>query len=164
MVLWGHIQNKPVVSIWRVLRGGMMKRSFRFQDELMEAIKDTAKKRGYKSTNAFIVEAAQNEIERGNSAMKESEKRVGVVIDALCREIRKLNNVQQIQIAFQDTVVKLLLTYIPEPPEGDTLEGSRAKAHVRYERVLRSITHNLSSGNLKSILAELMTDAERTGS
>ncbi len=142
----------------------MMKRSFRFQDELMEAIKDTAKKRGYKSTNAFMVEAAQNEIERGNSAMRESEKRVAATIDTLTREIRKLNNGQQVQIAFQDAVIKFLLTCIPELPEGDVLEESRAKARIRYEKFLRSITHSLSGGNLKTILAELITDAERAGS
>jgi hypothetical protein len=142
----------------------MMKRSFRFQDELMEAIKDTAKKRGYKSTNAFMVEAAQNEIERGNSAMRESEKRVSAVIDTVYREIRKLNEGQQVQIAFQEAIIKFLLTCIPEPPEGGVLEKNRATARVRYERVLQSITHSLNSGNLKSTIAELITDAERAGS
>jgi hypothetical protein len=142
----------------------MMKRSFRFQDELMEAIKDTANKRGYKSANAFMVEAAQNELERGNSAMRESEERVSAIIDTLCREIRKLNKGQEVQVAFQEAVIKFLLTCIPEPPEEDILEESRAKARVRYEKVLRSITNNLRSGDMKSILAELITDAERAGS
>lgn len=142
----------------------MATRSFRFKDELMKAAGETAKKRGYKSTNAFVAEATQNEIERGTSAMKESEERVAATIAALSREMRKQNNALQIQIALQDALVKYLLTCIPEPPEGDILEGNRARARLRYEKFIRSVTHNLTGGNLKTILAELMTDAERSGS
>jgi hypothetical protein len=140
----------------------VIKRSFRFNEELMKAAKETAKRRGYKSTNAFVAEATHNEIERGNSAIEESKNGVAATIVSLSREMRKQNNALQVLIAFQDALVKYLLTCIPEPPDGEILEVSRARARLRHEKFLRSVAQNITGGNLKIVFAELMADVEKT--
>ncbi len=70
----------------------------------------------------------------------------------------------QILIAFHDAQIKYQLTCFPEPPEGEVLEGHRSRARARYEKFVRSMSHNLAAGNLNGILAELMTNAERARS
>ena len=146
------------------MRKRKLKRTVRFTEDLTKAITETAKARGYNSVNSFLVEAAQNEIERGGSAMKESEERMAAKMTTVFREIRKLNSVVQVGLAMHEAHIKYDMTCVQEPPEGTILESSRARALMRFEKLKRSVAHSISGGNLTSILAELMTDAERTGS
>ncbi len=67
----------------------MAQRGFRFKDDILRAAKEAAKQRGFKSVNAFVEQAALNEIERGDSAPKESEERILATITAVSREMQK---------------------------------------------------------------------------
>jgi hypothetical protein len=131
----------------------MAHRSFRLQDELLAKAKEVAKERRFRSLNAFVQEAVNNEIHRGGSALEQTESRVAATLDRLAKELRKANNAQQVHLAFTDGLIRYLLVCIAEPPD-DALEANRARARLRYEKFLRSITNNLT-GDLRKLLLEV---------
>ena len=116
----------------------------RLPTELMASVWNAAKERGFANTTAFIRSALQNELRHGETALDRTERMVSASIERLSRDVRTLQNSQQALFALTDTLARLLLTCVPEPPP-EVLDQAKRKAKLRYERFLRSVAQNMTA-------------------
>jgi hypothetical protein len=79
---------------------------------------------------------------------------VAASMERLSKEIRKLHTAQQAQFAVVDSLTRLFLTCIPEPPS-EVLDQAKRRAKLRYSRFLISVAQNLNS-DTQSTFAELI--------
>ncbi len=131
----------------------MATRSFRFKDELLTEAGKIAKERGFRSLNAFVAEAIANEVHRGGSALEETESRMAATLERIAKELRKLTNTGQVHLAFTDTLVRVFLQCIPQPPE-EARSASLALAKSRYDDFLKGVSTNVGA-NLRKVLDQL---------
>ena len=83
---------------------------------------------------------------------------IAASIDRVAKEIRTLHTAQQALFASIDSLTRLFLTCIPEPPP-QVLEQAKRRAKLRYDRFLLSVAQNMAS-DTRATLAEL-TDREQ---
>ena len=79
---------------------------------------------------------------------------VAASLDRLSKEIRNLHTTQQALFAAVDSLTRLFLTCIPEPPP-EALDQAKRKARLRYERYLVSVAQNMTSDS-RATLTELV--------
>jgi hypothetical protein len=79
---------------------------------------------------------------------------VAASIDRLSKEIRNLHTTQQALFAAVDSLTRLFLTCIPEPP-AEALDQAKRKARLRCERYLVSVAQNMTSDS-RATLTELV--------
>ncbi len=134
-----------------------MPKSCRFElllpPDLHATLKETAHSRGFASVNAFIRSAVQNELRHGETALDRTEQNIAASIDRLVKEIRALHTAQQAAFALTDSLARLFLTCVPEPPQ-EILDQARRRAKLRYDRFLRSVAQNMTADS-RATLAEL---------
>ena len=68
----------------------------------------------------------------------DAEQRILATLDRMGRDIRSVRKGQQALFTFVDSLVKTLLTCIPEP-SGDTYSQAVARGKSRYDRFLKSV-------------------------
>ena len=126
------------------------------QDQML-LMKRAAKSRGFRSANAYI----QTVLARGLRGSADSELDrdafVAASIDRLSKEIRTLHTAHQALFALTDSLTRLFLTCIPQPPP-QALEEAKRRAKLRYDRFLLSVAQNMAS-DTRATLAQL-TDRE----
>jgi len=110
--------------------------------ELDQELRSAARKRGFSSANAFVRAAIANELHSGETALERTEANIAATVDRLTKEIRSLQTAQQGLFALTDTLARLFLTCVPEPPP-DMLDQAKAKARLRYERFLLSVAQSM---------------------
>jgi hypothetical protein len=76
----------------------------------------------------------------------------------LSREIRGVRLAQQALFAFVDSLVKTLLTCVPEPPR-DTYDQAVARGKLRYDRFLKSAGAGMA-GDSQAAMQELLKRGE----
>lgn len=118
--------------------------------KLYDEIRAVAQRRGFSSSNTFVRAAITNEMRGGESALDQAEVAISTSIDRLSREIRNLHTAQQAAFAMLDSLTRLFLTCVPEPP-AEVLEQSKRRAKLRYEKFLRSVAQSVSSGASRKI-------------
>ena len=79
---------------------------------------------------------------------------VAASLDRLSKEIRNLHTTQQALFAAVDSLTRLFLTCIPEPPP-EALDQAKRRARLRYERYLVSVAQNMTSDS-RATLTELV--------
>ena len=121
--------------------------------ELFKELKAAAKTRGFSSANAFVRAAIASELRLGETALDRTEQNIAASIDRLAKEIRALHTAQQAAFALTDSLARLFLTCVPEPPH-EVLDQARRRAKLRYDRFLRSVAQNMTTHSRAS-LAEL---------
>lgn len=133
----------------------MSKRTVRLSADLDERIENAAVAQGFKTTSDFIRDALKSALSdaKNLSAMDDAEQRMVAGLDRIARELRSVRRVQQAQFAFTETLVKVLLTCIPEP-SGDVYAQAKARAMARYSNFLKSVGKAID-GDSKAVLAEL---------
>jgi hypothetical protein len=141
----------------------MPRRSVTIPEELLKTAKQIAKKRGFASVNALLIEALEKEVNGAQPSFDQMESRIASTLDRLATEVRKANTTQQIHLAFTDGLARYLFQCMIEPMP-DALEANRARAGVRYEKYLKSVTRNLQ-GDLRKVLKSLLnvSDSQATG-
>jgi hypothetical protein len=94
----------------------MARRTVRLSDRLNEQIETAARERGFESPTAFMRAASETAV-RGDqqNALNEAEQRILASLDRMAQEIRSIRKGQQALFSFVDSLVKTLLTCIPEP-------------------------------------------------
>ena len=75
------------------------------------------------------------------------------------QEVRSVRKAQQALFAFVDSLVKTLLTCVPEPT-GDAYSQAVARGKSRYDRFLKSVGAGMT-GDSRAAVAELVADAEK---
>jgi Arc/MetJ-type ribon-helix-helix transcriptional regulator len=135
----------------------MNKRTVRLPIELDSRIEKAAAAHGFKTTSDFIRDALKSALEesRNLGAVEDAEQRMVAGLDRIARELRSVRRIQQAQFAFTETLVKVLLTCIPEPGS-DVYAQAKARAMARYSEFLKSVGKAID-GDSKAVLAELAT-------
>ena len=127
----------------------------RLPGELADAIDAAIAERGDESASAFIRDAIQKELRRDakETAIIEIEERVAATLIRLSKDVRAVHTAHLATFALVDSLVKLFLTCVPEPP-GETLEAAKARGKRRYEKFLLSVAQGMS-GESRGVLKEL---------
>src|SRR6266498_1160871 len=113
-------------------------RGLRLSEDLKTRLGEVQKLRGYRSVNAFILEAIEEKLQRTNAveSVSESEARIAADFSRIVREVRSVHNTQQAQYALLDALTTYVSTCVVEPPQ-DLLVSARARGKLRYEKLAR---------------------------
>ena len=142
----------------------MNKRSARFDvrvtEQLDREIRQQAKARGYASPSGFVRAAVEHEIDgRQSDNLTGTEERLGATIEQVRRELFRLARAQQALFAYVDSLAKVLLTCIPEPPQ-DVREQAIARARERHNRLVKS-AGTAMVGDSQAAMQDLVSRGER---
>jgi len=126
-------------------------------EEFRERVRSAAKERGFRSEQAFILAACENELQRGDSteATTQLEARIAATLANLTKEIQSLFTLVHTQVALTNSLLQYVLTCMVEPPE-EVLPAARARARLRYAKILRLAGQEVATRN-KSTLEEVLT-------
>ena len=133
----------------------MIKRTVRLPAEVDKRIGEAAAVQGFRTTSDFVRDALKSALDgsRELTAVEDAEQRLIAGLDRIARELRSVRRVQQAQFAFTETLVKVLLTCIPEP-SGEVYAQAKARAMSRYSEFLKSVGKAID-GDSKAVLSEL---------
>jgi hypothetical protein len=126
----------------------------RLSEEQLSVVKRTAQVRGFRSVSGYIQAVLTRDLRDSPPDQSDREAFVAASIDRLSKEIRNLHTTQQALFAAVDSLTRLFLTCIPEPPP-DALDQAKRKARLRYERYLVSVAQNMKAGS-RATLTELV--------
>jgi len=119
----------------------------------MIMMKRTAQARGFRSANAYVQAVVVKDMRDSTSDQADRDAFVAS-LDRLAKEIRTIHTAQQALFAALDSLARLFLTCIPEPPP-NVLDQAKRRAKLRYERFLLSVAQNMTSES-RATLTELM--------
>jgi hypothetical protein len=128
-------------------------RTYRYPSgELREKVLAAVKERGFRSEQAFILTACENELRRGENtdAVTQYESRVAATFNNQAKQLQGLHTLAQAQVALTDVLLKYIITCVVEPPE-DALPAARVRARLRYEKLLRAAAEGISSKNKETL-------------
>jgi hypothetical protein len=125
-------------------------------EEFRKKVRTAAKGRGFRTEQAFILAACQNELERGdnNEATTQLEARIAATLANPSREMQSLFTLAHSQFALTNSLLQYVLTCMIEPPE-DVLPAARARARLRYGKILRLAAQEVATRN-KATLEEVL--------
>jgi hypothetical protein len=126
----------------------------RLSEEQLAVVKRTAQVRGFRSVSGYIQAVLTRDLRDSLPDQSDREAFVAASIDRLSKEIRNLHTTQQALFAAVDSLTRLFLTCIPEPPP-EALDQAKRKARLRYERYLVSVAQNMTSDS-RATLTELV--------
>jgi hypothetical protein len=126
--------------------------------EFRERVRKASKDRAFRSEQAFILAACDNEIRRGENtdAATQFEARVASTLTNLAKQLQGLQTLAHAQVAIIDVLLKYVITCVVEPPE-DALPAARVRARLRYDELVRAAAEQISSKNrdtLKGMIAD----------
>ena len=116
-------------------------------------MKRTAQTRGFRSANAYVQAVIVKDMRDSTSDQADREAFVAS-LDRLAKEIRTVHTTQQALFAVVDSLARLFLTCIPEPPS-NALDQAKRRARLRYDRFLLSVAQNMTSDS-RAMLADLI--------
>jgi hypothetical protein len=125
--------------------------------QFRDRVRATAKERGFRSEQAFILAACQNEMERGDSteALDDLEARIAATLINMGSEVQSLFTLVHTQVALTNSLLQYVLTCMVEPPE-EVLPAARARARLRYAKILRLAGQEVATRN-KATLEEVLS-------
>ena len=126
----------------------------RLSEEQLAVVKRTAQVRGFRSVSGYIQAVLTRDLRDSPPDQSDREAFVAASIDRLSKEIRNLHTTQQALFAAVDSLTRLFLTCIPEPPS-EVLDQAKRRARLRYERYLVSVAQNMTSDS-RATLTELV--------
>src|SRR5216684_4189016 len=171
--------------MWHIRKSGKRmakprtERSLLFpSEEFRERVRNAAKDRGFRSEQAFILAACENEIRRGENtdATTQFEARVAATLTNLAKQVQGLQTLAHAQVALTDVFLKYVITCVVEPPEDvleEVLRVDPKSALALYYRALclakqgrlqeaeqdcRAAKANATEPGLKSVIEEMLTD------
>lgn len=116
----------------------------RLPPEDMAMVKRAAQTGGFRSANAYIQAVLARDLRGSKSDRTDQEAFVAASIDRLSKEIRGLHTGQQALFATIDSLTRLFLTCVPEPP-AEVLDQAKRRAKLRYDRFLVSVAQNMTA-------------------
>jgi hypothetical protein len=116
--------------------------------DFRDRVRSAAKERGFRSEQAFILAACQNEMERGDSteALDDLEARIAATLANTGKQVQSLFTLVHAQIALTNSLLQYVLTCLVEPPE-EVLPAARARAKARYAKILRLAGQEVATRN-----------------
>src|SRR5207245_1676397 len=125
----------------------VISRNFRYPSaELRERVRTAVKERGFRSEQAFLIAACEHELREGDNteATAQLEARIAATLANMAKEVQALFT---------------LLTCMIEPPE-EVLPAARARAKLRYAKILRLAGQEVATRN-KATLEEVLTGGKQ---
>ena len=100
--------------------------------EFRDRVRSAAKERGFRSEQAFILAACENELKRGDAAeaTERLEARVAATLANFAKDLQALFTLAHGQFALTNSLLQYVLTCMAEPPE-EVLPAARARAKAR---------------------------------
>ena len=126
----------------------------RLPDDQMTVMKRTAQARGFRSANAYLQALVTRDLRESTPDRDDREAFLAASLDRLSKEVRAVHTAQQALFASVDSLTRLFLTCVPEPPP-EGLDQAKRKARLRYERFLLSVAQNMTSDS-HATLTELI--------
>jgi hypothetical protein len=117
----------------------VISRNFRYPSaELRERIRGAVKERGFRPEQAFLIAACVHELREGDNtdATAQLEARIAASLANVTKELQTLFTLAHAQFALTNSLLQYVLTCMVEPPE-EVLTGARARAKLRYTKILR---------------------------
>ena len=130
--------------------------------EFRDQVRAVAKQRGFRSEQAFILAACRSEIERGDNAeaMDDLEARIIATLLNVAKEVQSLFTLVHTQLALTNSLLQYVLTCTVEPPE-DLLPAARARAKLRYAKILRLAAEEVATRN-KATLEQVLESGKQS--
>ncbi len=125
----------------------------RLTKDLDETLRREARARGYASPSAFVRASVEHQL-GGAENLSAAEERLAASIEQLRREVFRLGRSQQALFAYLDSLTKVLLTCVPEPPQ-DARSQAIARAKERHTRLLKSAGASMV-GDSHAAMSELV--------
>ena len=116
--------------------------------EFRDRVRSAAKERGFRSEQAFILAACENELKRGDTteATTQLESRIAATFANVTKELQSLFTLAHTQFALTNSLLQYVLTCMVEPPE-ELLPAARARAKARYTKILRHAAQEIATRN-----------------
>jgi hypothetical protein len=92
----------------------------------MATMKRTAQARGFRSANAYVQTVVARDLRESAPERDEREVFIAASFDRLSKEVRALHGAQQAVFAAVDSLTRIVLTCIPEPPP-ETLDQAKRR-------------------------------------
>jgi hypothetical protein len=126
-------------------------------EEFRDGVRVAAKERGFRSEQAFILAACENELERGDNteATTQLEARIAATLASMAKEAQSLFTLVHTQVALTNSLLQYVLTCTIEPP-AEVLPAARARARLRYARILRLAGQEVATQNKATTLEEVL--------
>jgi hypothetical protein len=154
-------------------------RTFRYPSaDLRDKVRAAVKERGFRTEQAFLIAACEHELQRGDSvnliwptlitylargdnteAMDDLEARIVATLANVAREVQALFTLVHTQVALTNSLLQYVLTCIAEPPE-EVLPAARARARLRYARILRLAGQEVATRN-KTTLEQVLDSGKQ---
>jgi Arc/MetJ-type ribon-helix-helix transcriptional regulator len=135
---------------------GMVKQrrfELKLPEEQAAMVKGAAQAGGFRSPSAYIRAVLTRDLSGSESDRTDQEVLIAASIDRLSKEIRGLHTGQQALFATIDSLTRLFLTCVPEPP-AEVLDQAKRRAKLRYDRFLVSVAQNMTA-DTRATLGEL---------
>ena len=139
------------------MRKRRIERNLAFPSEEFRAkVRTGAKQRGYRTEQAFILAACENELKRDarTDADSQMEARLIASMQKVAKEFQALFTLVHAQFALTNSLLQYVLTCTIEPPE-EVLPAARARARLRYAKILRLAGQEVATRN-KATLKEVL--------
>jgi len=133
-------------------------RTYRYPSgELREEVLAAVKKRGFRSEQAFLIAACEQQLREGDNteATMQLEARIAATLANVTKELQSLFTLAHTQFALTNSLLQYVLTCMVEPPE-DVLTGAPARAKLRYAKILRHAAQEVATRN-KATLEEVLS-------
>src|SRR5882762_3237715 len=150
--LWYHSRKEDFVGKTTICR------TYRYPSgELREEVLAAVKKRGFRSEQAFLIAACEQQLREGDNteATMQLEARIAATLANVTKELQSLFTLAHTQFALTNSLLQYVLTCMVEPPE-DVLTGARARAKLRYTKILRHAAQEVATRN-KATLEEVLS-------
>jgi hypothetical protein len=137
-------------------------RNFRYPSaELRDRVRIAVKERGFRSEQAFLIAACEHELREGDNteATAQLEARIAATLANMAKEVQSLFTLGHTQFALTNSLLQYVLTCMAEPPE-EVLPAARARAKLRYARILRLAAEEVATRN-KATLEEVLTGGKQ---
>lgn len=129
--------------------------------EFRDQVRAIAKQRGFRSEQAFILAACRSEVERGDNteALDDLEARILATLANVAREVQARFTLAHSQFALTNSLLQYVLTCMIEPPD-DVLPAARARARLRYAKILRLAAQEVATRN-KATLEQVLESGKQ---
>jgi len=137
-------------------------RTFRYPSaDLRDQVRAAVKERGFRTEQAFLIAACEHELQKvdNTEAMDDLEARIAATLANVAREVQALFTLVHTQVALTNSLLQYVLTCMAEPPE-EVLPAARARAKLRYAKILRLAGQEVATRN-KATLEEVLTHGKQ---
>jgi hypothetical protein len=116
----------------------------RVSEDQYALLKKAAQAQGFRSTSAYVLALITKELRHAGDDQSDGIAAFTASLNRLSKELRTTHTAQQAVFAAVDSLVRLFLTCIPEPPP-ELLDQAKRRARLRYDRFLLAVAQNMTS-------------------